>query len=67
MDRPMKTWIAVALTPRRMQSSMSMAVSSSESSFRILGPPEALMITSFVIAGGITLRSIPRVHMSVSQ
>ena len=51
---------------RRMASSMSTAISSRESSVRMLWPPEQRSTTALVAAAGITERSAPRVHISTS-
>jgi hypothetical protein len=45
---------------------MSTAISSSDSSRRMLGPPLALSTTARTDAGGMTERRIPRVQKSAS-
>ncbi len=62
----MKTWTATALTFMRTASSMSTAMRSSESSFRMLGPPLARMTTALVCDGSMTERRIPRVSINAS-
>ena len=63
---PMKTCTAMAQTFRRIASSMSMAICSLDSSFRMLGPPEARSTIDLPVAAGMTLRRMPRVSIRVS-
>ena len=63
---PTNTCTAIAATLSRMASSISMAICSFESSFKMLGPPDALKTMPLVNVGGMIERKIPRVSMSVS-
>ena len=56
----------MAETFMRSASSMSTAISSFESSFRVLGPPLDRITTPFENVGGMLERRMPRVHISAS-
>ena len=62
----MYTCTASAEAFSRMASSISTAMRSFESSFKILCPPVERSTTGFDISGGMELRSAPRVIISAS-
>ena len=63
----MNTWMPTPAALSRTASSMSMAICSSESSLRMLGPPLARSTIGFCEAAGITERKMPRVQKSASH
>ena len=62
----MKTCTATAAALMRAASSMLTATCSSDSSFRMLGPPLARSTMGVPEAGGMLDRTIPRVAISAS-
>ena len=60
---PTKIESAMAETLRRIQSSMDTVMSSLESSFRILVPPETRSTMGLSALGSTEVRSTPRVNM----